>query len=78
MQMSPQGESTGLAIEDGVLVGHVFSRRSTRSVEEMFQDFEILRKSVIDKHYTDSIWAMNHAFRKRGWLMGVFMNTWYG
>ena len=71
--MPPQGESTGFAIEDGVLLGHVFSRRGSRSIEEMFRDFEVLRQPVIDKHYADSIWAMNYAFRKRGWLMGVFM-----
>ncbi|KAI1270487.1 hypothetical protein F5Y18DRAFT_368455 [Xylariaceae sp. FL1019] len=71
--MPPQGESTGIAIEDGVLLAHVFSRRETRSVSQLFADYEALRRPVIDKHFEDSVWAMKHGFAKRSWLGAILM-----
>ncbi|KAI1327974.1 hypothetical protein F5Y16DRAFT_370263 [Xylariaceae sp. FL0255] len=73
--MPPQGESTGLAIEDGVLLAHVFSRRETRTVEQLFTDFEALRKPVIDTHYNNATWAMEHGFGKRSWF-GTIVFEW--
>ena len=65
--MPPQGESTGVAIEDGVLLAHVFSRRDTRSVAQMLTDYETLRRADINKLYKDTVWNWNHAGSK-GWL----------
>ena len=53
--MPPQGESTGIAIEDGVLIARVLSRSSaSRSVSQLFSDFEAVRRSSIEKHYKDA------------------------
>ncbi|KHN97901.1 salicylate hydroxylase [Metarhizium album ARSEF 1941] len=41
--MPPQGEGTGVAIEDGVLLACVLSRRATRDIPTMFRDYETLR-----------------------------------
>ena len=49
--MPPQGESTGIAIEDGVLIARILSRSASRSVEQLFSDFEALRRADIEKHY---------------------------
>ena len=49
--MPPQGESTGIAIEDGVLIARILSRSASRSVEELFSDFETVRRVDIEKHY---------------------------
>lgn len=53
--MPPMGESTGVAIEDGVLLAHVFSRRAGRSVETMFADYEAVRRDAINKLYKDTM-----------------------
>ena len=52
--MPPQGESTGIAIEDGVLLAQIMSRRETRPVEQLFSDFESVRRVDIEKHYNDA------------------------
>ena len=49
--MPPQGESTGIAIEDGVLIARVLSRSASRSVEQLFSDYESVRRADIEKHY---------------------------
>jgi 2-polyprenyl-6-methoxyphenol hydroxylase-like FAD-dependent oxidoreductase len=51
--MPPQGESTGIAIEDGVLIAQVLGRSGSRSVEQLFSDFEAVRRTTIEKHYKD-------------------------
>jgi 2-polyprenyl-6-methoxyphenol hydroxylase-like FAD-dependent oxidoreductase len=52
--MPPQGESTGIAIEDGILIAQILSRRATRPVEQLFSDFESVRRADIEKHYKDA------------------------
>lgn len=49
--MPPQGESTGVAIEDGILMAHVLSRRDSRTVPQMLADYEQLRRKDIDALY---------------------------
>lgn len=70
--MPPQGESTGLAIEDAMLIAHVFERRGSRTVEQLFADYEAVRRSVVDKHFGDAVWALKHIFAETSWVMGIF------
>lgn len=53
--MPPQGESTGVAIEDGVLLAHVLSRRNSRSVDQLLADYEKLRRQDINGIYKSSM-----------------------
>jgi 2-polyprenyl-6-methoxyphenol hydroxylase-like FAD-dependent oxidoreductase len=53
--MPPQGESTGIAIEDGVLFAHVLSRRDSRTVSELLRDYETLRRPDINKSYQETL-----------------------
>lgn len=69
--MPPAGESTGLAIEDGVLLAHVLRGRWSRSMEQLIQDFETVRRPVIEKYHKDAGWAMKYGFAKRSWLMSI-------
>ena len=71
--MPPQGESTGLSLEDGVLIARVFERRATRSLDQLFADYEAVRKPVIDKHYDSAVWGMNHSLSETTGLMDVFV-----
>jgi 2-polyprenyl-6-methoxyphenol hydroxylase-like FAD-dependent oxidoreductase len=70
--MPPQGESTGVAIEDGILLAHVFSRRDTRSVAQMFADYEVLRRPVINKTYDETMFRWEKV-GDRGWFATVVM-----
>lgn len=77
--MPPQGESTGLAIEDGMLIARVLERRDTRTVPQLLSDFEAIRKPVIDKYYADAIWELQHGFTKTSsWWAGMLLEwaTW--
>ena len=75
--MPPQGESTGVAIEDGVLLAHVLTRRATRTIPQLFADYETLRRTDIDQFYRDTMARWN-APASRGWLGGVVVEwiTW--
>ncbi|KAK4207691.1 hypothetical protein QBC37DRAFT_433077 [Rhypophila decipiens] len=53
--MPPMGESTGVAIEDAVLLAHVLSRRGERSVKKLFDDYEGLRRDVIAQTYKETV-----------------------
>jgi len=73
--MPPQGESTGIAIEDGVLLAHVFKRRSERTVAQLLSDYEQLRKKTIDKLYDESTWRwQNAATPDAGWIWSIVID----
>ncbi|KAH8882578.1 FAD/NAD(P)-binding domain-containing protein [Thozetella sp. PMI_491] len=77
--MPPQGESTGIAIEDGVLLARLLERHESRSVPQIFDDYEKLRRGPVEKVYkeTVSMWA-NAAKEDRGWLGTIILEwmTW--
>lgn len=66
--MPPQGESTGVAIEDGVLMAHILSRRDFRSVPQMLSDFEALRRADIDKLYVSTMRRSSPPAAPKSWL----------
>ena len=72
--MPPQGESTGVAIEDGVLVAHVLSRHATRRISQLFADYNSLRRSTIEKLYKTTVWNWeNAAGGNQSWGWGIIM-----
>ena len=71
--MPPQGESTGVAIEDGVLLAHVFSRHRERTVEQLFSDYEKLRRPVIDKYFDDATFRWKTGNTANSWWFAVLM-----
>jgi hypothetical protein len=70
--MPPQGESTGVAIEDGVLLARVFSRRDTRSIAQLLADYEVLRRPVIKKTYDECMFRWGKV-GDRSWFGMVVM-----
>ncbi|OAA69007.1 salicylate hydroxylase [Cordyceps fumosorosea ARSEF 2679] len=72
--MPPQGESTGVAIEDGVLVAHVLSRRGDgRDVSRMIADYEALRRADVAALHRTSMARWNGGGGGGGWLGRVVM-----
>jgi hypothetical protein len=72
-KMPPQGEPSAFALEDGVLLAHVFSRRGSRSVGQMFADYEAIRRATINKHYQRTSWAFEQNNSDCSWLWALFM-----
>jgi 2-polyprenyl-6-methoxyphenol hydroxylase-like FAD-dependent oxidoreductase len=54
--MPPQGESTGFAIEDAVLVSRVFDRFSQKDLSHIFEVYEKTRRPRINKAYKEAVW----------------------
>ncbi len=74
--MPPQGESTGIAIEDGVLVAHVFQRHCSRTVTQLFADYEKLRRQTIEKLYKASTWRWQNAATPDAGLVWSIITDW--
>ncbi|KAK3898629.1 hypothetical protein C8A05DRAFT_18828 [Staphylotrichum tortipilum] len=70
--MPPQGESTGVAIEDAMLLARVVSRRDERSVGQILGDYEALRRPVIKKTYDEAVFRWGQVGDK-SWLGTVAM-----
>lgn len=76
VQMPPQGESTGVSIEDGVLLAHVLQRHATRSIPQLFADYEQLRRGTIEKLFKETTWRWKNAASQKGsWLGSVFLDN---
>jgi len=66
--MPPQGESTGLAIEDAVLLARVFEKLSTKSIPEIFEAYEKTRRPRIDRAYTEAVSRWSKV-KDKSWLV---------
>jgi 2-polyprenyl-6-methoxyphenol hydroxylase-like FAD-dependent oxidoreductase len=68
--MTPQGESTGLAIEDAVLFARVVEKHPTSPIQGIFDKYTKTRKARIHtayKHATER-WRVYD----KSWLMNKF------
>jgi salicylate hydroxylase len=68
--MPPQGESTGLAIEDGVLLARVLS--SEKAIQGAFRVYEKTRRPRIDTAYKEAVSRWENV-KDRGWFMQKVM-----
>ncbi|KAL1866972.1 hypothetical protein VTK73DRAFT_4441 [Phialemonium thermophilum] len=74
--MPPQGESTGVAIEDGVLMARILRRHNERTVAQLFDDYEKMRRPPVDKLYRDSVWRWNTAIKEDAGWFGTIVMEW--
>ncbi|RKL06369.1 hypothetical protein BFJ68_g10373 [Fusarium oxysporum] len=75
--MPPQGESTGIAIEDGVLFAHVLSEGISTGVPYVMEAYEALRRHDIKKLHAETMVRWN-AGSSSSWLWSIVMEfiTW--
>ncbi|KAH8651648.1 hypothetical protein BGZ60DRAFT_520214 [Tricladium varicosporioides] len=66
--MPPQGESTGLAIEDGVLFARILDSFPNMPIPEAFQTYKKTRQPRIDAAYKEAVSRWEHV-KDRSWLM---------
>ncbi|KAH8880905.1 FAD/NAD(P)-binding domain-containing protein [Thozetella sp. PMI_491] len=52
--MPINGESIGIAIEDGLCLAQIFEQRGSKTAEEMFADYEAQRRPAMDTYYKDA------------------------
>jgi salicylate hydroxylase len=66
--MPPQGESTGLAIEDSVLLARVFQKLPDKPIQEIFKAYEKTRRPRINASYIEAVarWERVH---DKSWLI---------
>ncbi|KPI35182.1 uncharacterized protein AB675_10123 [Cyphellophora attinorum] len=72
--MPPQGESAGIALEDSIVLGRVFSRlidSSEEKISSCFAAYERLRRPRVDEAYAQSTWGWSTQ-KDSGWLMFQF------
>jgi salicylate hydroxylase len=66
--MPPQGESTGLAIEDGVLLARILSSSSELSIQGAFGTYEKTRRPRINTAYNEAVLRWENV-KDRNWFM---------
>lgn len=80
--MPPQGESTGLAIEDSVLFARILSASPEIPIKEEFRVYEKTRRPRIDKAYKEAVMKWE-GYKDRRWLVQkliewlMWMILWY-
>ena len=67
-QLPPQGESSGYAIEDAVLLARIFSERPGYSVEAVFRAFESTRRPRMVAAWKESQRRAGHTSSSKSWL----------
>ncbi|KAF5640410.1 salicylate hydroxylase [Fusarium sp. NRRL 52700] len=75
--MPPQGESTGIAIEDGVLFAHVLGEGIPKGIPYVMEAYEALRRDDIKKLHDETMFRW-YAGSSSSWLWSVMMEfaTW--
>ncbi|KAL9570952.1 hypothetical protein ACKAV7_005289 [Fusarium commune] len=63
--MLPQGESTGIAIEDGVLFAHVLGEGIAKGVPYVMQVYEALRRHDIKKLHAETMFRWNAGIKEK-------------
>ncbi|KAG0649343.1 oxidoreductase [Hyphodiscus hymeniophilus] len=80
--MPPQGESTGLAIEDPVLLAQVLAHFPDKSLGAIFESYEKTRRPRIDTAYKEAVFRWVNV-KDKSWLWQKFeewltwMYIWY-
>lgn len=77
LQMPPQGESVGLALEDVVLLSRILEHHEARPVEELFLRYDDLRRPRINAAVKEANFGFE-TIKDRGWVTTIIMEwlTW--
>ena len=70
--MSPQGESSGFALEDAVLFARILSHHDTKSLVEIFNKYQELRRKRMDAAYNEATFRWE-TVKDKGWVATKFV-----
>lgn len=65
--MPPQGESTGICIEDSIVFARTMMHHPTHDLPAIFHAYESLRRPRIDAAYDEASWRWE-TVKDSGWL----------
>lgn len=77
--MPPQGESTGLAIEDAVLFARIFAKFENQEIDHTFQVYENTRRHRINAAYEEALTRWENV-RDKSWIeqkIAEFFTGWW-
>ena len=77
--MPPQGESVGLALEDVVLFTRILSYHGTKTLEQIFEKYEEVRRKRIDEAYDEATFRWE-TVKDKGWFgirMVEILTPWF-
>ncbi|WPH03526.1 Salicylate hydroxylase [Acrodontium crateriforme] len=77
--MPPQGESTGICIEDSIAFAHMFNTHLPDGLERVFDAYEQLRREPVEAAYQTAALRWENV-KDCGWLtykMRVWMTPWF-
>lgn len=77
LQMPPQGESIGLALEDVILISRVLEARKESAPEDLFKHYESLRRDRIAKAQKEAEWRFEK-IKDKGLVGGLMMEKFTG
>lgn len=66
--MAPQGESTGLCIEDSIIFARAMVHHQNHPLPSIFEAFQRLRRPHIDVAYDQAAWRWE-TVRDSGWFV---------
>ena len=67
-KMPPQGESTGICIEDAVALSRAMMQHETKPVASIFRAYETFRRPQTDKAVREATWRFE-TVKDKGWLV---------
>ena len=66
--MPPQGESTGICIEDAIIFSRALMHHNERDLASIFASYEKVRRKTIDEAYDQAV-ARWEVVKDSGWLV---------
>lgn len=67
MQMPPQGESTGICIEDAIVFSRAMAQLQTKPLHAIFRAYEAIRRPHTDQAVKTATWRFE-TVKDSGWL----------
>ena len=77
--MPPQGESTGICIEDAIVFSRIMMQHTTKSVPSVMKAYERFRHPHTDKAVREATWRWGTA-KDQSWLkyqLIIRSTSWY-
>lgn len=77
--MPPQGESTGISIEDAIIFSRAMMHHQKRDLPAIFAAYERIRRPSIDKDYDTAVRRWENV-KDSGWLahqIRNFLTPWF-
>lgn len=73
--MPPQGESTGICIEDGIALSRAMIHHQTKPLRSIFEAYEAFRRPQTDAAVKEANWRWETAKDKGWWVYQLIVRS---